>query len=227
MCRRFHAYNIGHLSSRAAVPLFTPCTPTACIKLLESTGVEIAGANAVVLGRSDIVGSPVASMLRNKDATVTQCHSKTKNVPDLVRRTAFLSIRPLIHSHSRSKTRISLLRLSAKRNMCRGLGSNLVRLLLTLASTMFLVRYFSPAPASFISHLSRCLKEIGPAPCWRCTLCISLRGRVIYYPCAWRSWSDDCGDAHVQHPQVRRTALGKNAQLESPTATIEYLAKGI
>ncbi|EIN07373.1 FTHFS-domain-containing protein [Punctularia strigosozonata HHB-11173 SS5] len=81
----FHAYNIGHLASRAAVPLFTPCTPTACIKLLETTGIEIAGANAVVLGRSDIVGSPVAAMLRNKDATVTQCHSKTKNLPELVK----------------------------------------------------------------------------------------------------------------------------------------------
>ncbi|GLB34949.1 putative formate--tetrahydrofolate ligase [Lyophyllum shimeji] len=81
----FHAYNIGHLSSRASVPLFAPCTPSAVIRLLESTGVPISGANTVVLGRSDIVGSPVASMLRNRDATVTQCHSRTKNVEDIVR----------------------------------------------------------------------------------------------------------------------------------------------
>ncbi|KAI4527658.1 FTHFS-domain-containing protein [Schizophyllum commune Loenen D] len=81
----FHAYNIGHLSSRDSNPLFAPCTPSAVIRLLESTGVEIAGTNAVVLGRSDIVGSPVASMLRNKDATVTQCHSRTKNIESIVK----------------------------------------------------------------------------------------------------------------------------------------------
>ncbi|KAI0273632.1 FTHFS-domain-containing protein [Gloeopeniophorella convolvens] len=81
----FHAYNIGHLSSRASVPLFTPCTPAGVIRLLESTGVPIAGANAVVLGRSDIVGSPVAAMLRNRDATVTQCHSRTKDLPEIVK----------------------------------------------------------------------------------------------------------------------------------------------
>ncbi|KAH9997273.1 FTHFS-domain-containing protein [Russula vinacea] len=81
----FHAYNIGHLSSRACQPLFTPCTPTGVMRLLESTGVPIPGANAVVLGRSDIVGSPVSVMLRNKDATVTQCHSKTRNLPEIVK----------------------------------------------------------------------------------------------------------------------------------------------
>lgn len=53
--------------------------------LLDSTGVSIQGLRAVVLGRSDIVGSPVAAMLRNRDATVTQCHSKTKNLPEIVR----------------------------------------------------------------------------------------------------------------------------------------------
>ncbi|KAJ7046787.1 formate--tetrahydrofolate ligase-domain-containing protein [Mycena alexandri] len=81
----FHAYNIGHLSSRASVPLFAPCTPSAVIRLLESTGVPLSGASAVVLGRSDIVGSPVASMLKNRDATVTQCHSRTKNVEAIIK----------------------------------------------------------------------------------------------------------------------------------------------
>lgn len=55
------------------------------MRLLESTGISIEGQRSVVLGRSDIVGSPVAAMLRNRDATVTQCHSKTKNLPDIVR----------------------------------------------------------------------------------------------------------------------------------------------
>ncbi|KAF8350705.1 tetrahydrofolate dehydrogenase/cyclohydrolase [Amanita rubescens] len=81
----FHPYNIGHLASRASDPLFTPCTPSGVIRLLEHTGVPIAGAHAVVLGRSDIVGNPVASMLRRRDATVTQCHSLTKNVEEYVK----------------------------------------------------------------------------------------------------------------------------------------------
>ncbi|PPR08070.1 hypothetical protein CVT24_010531 [Panaeolus cyanescens] len=81
----FHAYNIGHLSSRAADPIFAPCTPNAVMRLLKETGVEISGSNAVVLGRSDIVGTPVASMLRNADATVTQCHSRTKNIENIVK----------------------------------------------------------------------------------------------------------------------------------------------
>ncbi|KAL5531250.1 hypothetical protein ACEPAG_4127 [Sanghuangporus baumii] len=81
----FNAYNIGHLASKASDPLFSPCTPAGCIALLESTGVEISGSNAVVLGRSDIVGNPVAAMLRKKDATVTQCHSRTKNLPEILR----------------------------------------------------------------------------------------------------------------------------------------------
>ncbi|KIM65259.1 hypothetical protein SCLCIDRAFT_1212413 [Scleroderma citrinum Foug A] len=82
----FHAYNIGHLASRASAPLFVPCTPAAVIRLLESTGVTIAGTDVAVLGRSDIVGNPVTSILRNRDATVTQCHSRTKNLEDIVKR---------------------------------------------------------------------------------------------------------------------------------------------
>ncbi|KIJ44378.1 hypothetical protein M422DRAFT_168339 [Sphaerobolus stellatus SS14] len=81
----FHAYNIGHLSSKASQPLFSPCTPAGVIKLIDSTGVPIAGAHVVVLGRSDIVGSPVAAMLRKRDATVTQCHSRTKGLPEIIK----------------------------------------------------------------------------------------------------------------------------------------------
>ncbi|KAF8559578.1 FTHFS-domain-containing protein [Imleria badia] len=88
----FHAYNIGLLSSRASSPLFTPCTPAAVIRLLESTAVPIASANAVVLGRSDIVGNPVVSLLRNKDATVTQCHSRTKNVEQIIKQADILVV---------------------------------------------------------------------------------------------------------------------------------------
>lgn len=65
------------------------------MRLLESTGVSVQGLRAVVLGRSDIVGSPVAAMLRNKDATITQCHSKTTNLPEIVRLRFYLLVRSL------------------------------------------------------------------------------------------------------------------------------------
>ncbi|GAA5968235.1 hypothetical protein JCM11641_003780 [Rhodosporidiobolus odoratus] len=86
----FHAYNIGLLSSRASAPLFAPCTPAGVMLLLESTGIDIAGKHAVVLGRSDIVGSPVCALLRRKDATVTQCHSRTANLEEIVKQADIL-----------------------------------------------------------------------------------------------------------------------------------------
>lgn len=88
----FHAYNIGHLTSRASSPLFVPCTPAGVIRLIEHTGVPIAGAEAVVLGRSDIVGNPVTALLRNRDATVTQCHSRTKRLEEIVKRADILVV---------------------------------------------------------------------------------------------------------------------------------------
>ncbi|KAJ2455414.1 tetrahydrofolate synthase [Coemansia sp. RSA 2336] len=81
----FHAENIGHLSKRATEPFFHSCTPLGCIELLKRYNVPVAGKNAVVVGRSDIVGSPIAMMLTNLDATVTLCHSKTKDIEAKVR----------------------------------------------------------------------------------------------------------------------------------------------
>jgi methylenetetrahydrofolate dehydrogenase (NADP+)/methenyltetrahydrofolate cyclohydrolase/formyltetrahydrofolate synthetase len=82
----FGTTNIGELAKRGGHPLFTPCTPKGVMVLLKEAGVDIAGKNAVVLGRSDIVGSPVSYLLRNADATVTVCHSRTKDLPDHVKR---------------------------------------------------------------------------------------------------------------------------------------------
>ncbi|KAJ2630244.1 tetrahydrofolate synthase [Coemansia sp. RSA 1290] len=81
----FHAENIGHLSKRATEPFFHSCTPLGCIELLKRYNVPVAGKNAVVVGRSDIVGSPIAMMLTNLDATVTLCHSKTEDIEAKVR----------------------------------------------------------------------------------------------------------------------------------------------
>ena len=81
----FGASNIGELSKRGGHPLFTPCTPKGVMVLLKESGVELNGKNAVVLGRSDIVGSPVSSLLRNADATVTVCHSRTQNLEEYVK----------------------------------------------------------------------------------------------------------------------------------------------
>ena len=74
----FHPINVGKLAIGNA--LLTPCTPTGIIALLDYYGIEIAGRHAVVLGRSNIVGKPVANLLLQRHATVTICHSKTTNL---------------------------------------------------------------------------------------------------------------------------------------------------
>ncbi|MEW6084608.1 MAG: bifunctional methylenetetrahydrofolate dehydrogenase/methenyltetrahydrofolate cyclohydrolase FolD [Chloroflexota bacterium] len=81
----FSPLNIGRLAQKGREPLFVPCTPFGCIYLLEKVGVKIEGANAVVLGRSNIVGMPAALLLIGKNATVTVCHSRTKDLPSVVR----------------------------------------------------------------------------------------------------------------------------------------------
>ena len=81
----FHPVNIGLLAMKGRTPTFTPATPTGCMVLLEESGVQIAGANAVVIGRSNIVGMPVALMLTKANATVTICHSRTRDMVAYVR----------------------------------------------------------------------------------------------------------------------------------------------
>lgn len=86
----FHPLNIGRLAMRDRTPLFVPCTPRGCIELLKRSDVEIAGKNAVVLGRSNIVGLPVSLLLMHENATVTIAHSRTRDLEDVVRRADIL-----------------------------------------------------------------------------------------------------------------------------------------
>src|SRR5512141_35977 len=86
----FSPINIGRLAQKGREPLFVPCTPYGCIYLLEKAGVKIEGANAVVLGRSNIVGMPVALLLLSKNATVTICHSRSRDLPGIVRQADIL-----------------------------------------------------------------------------------------------------------------------------------------
>ncbi len=79
----FHPYNFGRLV--AGHPVFEACTPKGVVKMIESTGVTIEGKRAVVLGRSNIVGKPLALMLLQRNATVTICHSKTRDLPAVCR----------------------------------------------------------------------------------------------------------------------------------------------
>jgi 5,10-methylene-tetrahydrofolate dehydrogenase/methenyl tetrahydrofolate cyclohydrolase len=81
----FHPINIGRLAQKGREPLFVPCTPDGCIYLIDQTGFQLRGANAVVLGRSNIVGMPVALLLVKRDATVTICHSRSKDLPGICR----------------------------------------------------------------------------------------------------------------------------------------------
>ena len=81
----FSPINLGRLAQKGREPLFVPCTPYGCIYLLKEAGVTIKGANAVVLGRSNIVGMPAALLLVKEDATVTVVHSRTKDIPGVLR----------------------------------------------------------------------------------------------------------------------------------------------
>ena len=84
----FHPMNVGFLSTQR--PGLVPCTPAGIIEMLERSGIKIAGKDAVVIGRSDIVGKPIAMLLLNANATVTVCHSKTRDLAGVCRRADIL-----------------------------------------------------------------------------------------------------------------------------------------
>lgn len=86
----FHPLNIGRLAQKGRDPLFIPCTPAGVMYLIEQVVPKIEGKNAVVLGRSNIVGMPVALLLVRANATVTICHSRTKDLPAVVRQADIL-----------------------------------------------------------------------------------------------------------------------------------------
>lgn len=86
----FHPLNIGRLSMKGRKPLFVPCTPAGCVELLVRSGVEIEGKEAVILGRSNIVGLPVSMLLLHRNATITICHSRTQDLPATCRRADIL-----------------------------------------------------------------------------------------------------------------------------------------
>ena len=86
----FHPLNIGGLAMKGRKPMFAPCTPAGVIELLDRSGTKIDGADAVVLGRSNIVGMPVSLLLIQRNATVTICHSRTKDIAGTCRRADIL-----------------------------------------------------------------------------------------------------------------------------------------
>ena len=79
----FHPYNVGRLM--VGKPTFQPCTPYGVMVMMKEIGLDLTGKNVVVVGRSNIVGKPVAMMCLQQHATVTICHSRTKNLADVVR----------------------------------------------------------------------------------------------------------------------------------------------
>lgn len=84
----FHPINVGRLSS--GEKSLVPCTPAGVIEILKRSEIEIAGRNAVIVGRSNIVGKPMAMLLLQENATVTICHSRTRDLPDITRRADIL-----------------------------------------------------------------------------------------------------------------------------------------
>lgn len=83
-------FNVGRLFKDEGC--YPPCTPEGCMRLIKSTDINIDGANAVVVGRSDIVGKPMATMLLQHNATVTVCHSHTKDLPSITRNADILVV---------------------------------------------------------------------------------------------------------------------------------------
>lgn len=82
----FSALNIGNMCLKGGdPPLAVPCTPAGCVELLQRSEVKVSGKNAVVIGRSNIVGMPISHLLQSMDATVTVCHSRTKDIEAWVR----------------------------------------------------------------------------------------------------------------------------------------------
>jgi len=82
----FHYINIGKLTAGDTADAFVPCTPAGCMLMVEDhLGTDLSGLGAVVIGRSNIVGKPMASLLLARNATVTICHSRTKDLPAVVR----------------------------------------------------------------------------------------------------------------------------------------------
>jgi len=84
----FHPMNVGYLSTQR--PGLVPCTPAGILEILKRSNIPITGAEAVVVGRSDIVGKPIAMLLLNGNATVTVCHSKTRDLAGVCRRADIL-----------------------------------------------------------------------------------------------------------------------------------------
>ncbi|GIP37603.1 bifunctional protein FolD [Paenibacillus sp. J31TS4] len=86
----FHPVNVGNLM--IGKPSFLPCTPAGVIQILKRTGIEIAGKHAVVVGRSNIVGKPMAMLLLQENATVTVCHSRTPNMEEITKQADILVV---------------------------------------------------------------------------------------------------------------------------------------
>ncbi len=79
----FHPYNVGRISTGDYG--FLPCTPAGVMELIKRSGIEVSGKNCVVIGRSNIVGKPMAMLLINESGTVTVCHSRTQNLKEVCR----------------------------------------------------------------------------------------------------------------------------------------------
>lgn len=86
----FHPVNVGKMM--IGQETFLPCTPHGIMEMLQRSGIEIAGKHAVIIGRSNIVGKPMGQLLLQKDATVTYCHSRTKDLPSFTRQADILIV---------------------------------------------------------------------------------------------------------------------------------------
>jgi len=149
--------------------------------------VPIAGKHAVVLGRSDIVGSPVASMLRSRDATVTQCHSRTTDLPEIVKKAdivvAAIGKAEFVHGDWIKPGAVVI-----------DVGINYIP-----GSSCKVKQVYN----AYTNVTSRCIQKEWAATRWRCSLSIGLGSGIFHYARAGRRRANDCSNAHAKYADER------------------------
>src|ERR1700751_3855881 len=164
----FHPMNVGFLSTQRSG--LVPCTPAGIMEILQRSGIKIAGAEAVVIGRSDIVGKPMAMLLLNANATVTICHSKTRDLAGVCRRADILvaaigragMVTPDFVKPGATVIDVGINRVTDRAEFDRFFGGNAKRLETFLAKGSTLVGDVHPKVAEVAAAITPVPGGVGP-----------------------------------------------------------------
>jgi methylenetetrahydrofolate dehydrogenase (NADP+)/methenyltetrahydrofolate cyclohydrolase len=155
----FHPMNVGFLSTQR--PGLVPCTPAGVMEILKRSAIPVAGQEAVVVGRSDIVGKPVAMLLLNQNATVTVCHSKTRDLPAVCRRADILVARDYVKPGA-TVIDVGMNRITDRKEFDRLFAGNKKRAETFLAKGSVLVGDVHPDVAEIAGAITPVPGGVGP-----------------------------------------------------------------